>query len=176
MWQLDCYLIIPHPAESRVLLLPDTAGWSLPQVHVNVEGAQDEMHLLRPAIRERFGADVTGLRRVYTQVDDQAQRADVIQFLENHSAVTNISAGKWFSREQLAELALVRPEQRGFMAEALAERAGAPPPEQRAPWARPGWFAQAAAWTERQLAQRGYQLAAPVEQYRSSSISCVLRA
>jgi hypothetical protein len=71
---------------------------------------------------------------------------------------------------------LARPEQRAFVEEWLAEAVGAPAPNQRTPWARPGWFPRAAAWFEQQLSRHGYTLEAPVEQFRSSSISCVLRA
>ena len=46
----------------------------------------------------------------------------------------------------------------------------------RPPWARVGWFAQAAAWTRSELVRLGYSLTVPVEQVRSWGISCILRA
>ena len=176
MWHLDCSMIILHATEPRVLLLPGAAGWVLPQVSIEVEGSSDEMHVVRSIVRERFGLEVTGLRRLYIDVDDQAQWADVIQFLENHSAISDIAVGQSFGREQLAELPLARPDMRTFVDLAQAEATGAPTPDQRTPWARLGWFSQAAAWFDQQLAQHGYTLEMPIEQFRSSSISCVLRA
>jgi hypothetical protein len=100
----------------------------------------------------------------------------VIYILENHSPAWSPPAGELVGREQLAGLTLAVVEQRTAIEEWLAEAAGAPVPERRNPWARRGWFARAAAWTEQQLARQGYALAAPVEQFRSASISCVLRA
>ncbi len=49
-------------------------------------------------------------------------------------------------------------------------------PERRPAWARPGWFDGAAAWIRARLAERGTAVVAPLEQVRSWSLSCVLRA
>ncbi|MGH2593013.1 MAG: phosphotransferase [Anaerolineae bacterium] len=58
----------------------------------------------------------------------------------------------------------------------MAEAAGGATPKHRAPWARPGWYAEATAWMQAQLAQLDYRLTVPIEQVKSWCLSCILRA
>jgi hypothetical protein len=176
LWRINCYLIIPHPAEPRVLLLAGEAGWALPSLSIEVDGWHEELRLLRQAVREQFGVDATVLCSIVVRSDEAANQADTIYMLENHSPDWAPAVGQWFDRRQLAQLTVALPEQRAAVEERLAQAAGAPLPEQRMPWARPGWFMRAAAWMQQQLAGQGYFLEGPVEQIRSVSISCVLRA
>ena len=175
VWCLNCYLIIPHPFEPWVLLLAGEAGWALPNVSLEVDSWHGELRLLRQAMHEQFGVDAIVLRSIAVR-DEAAKQADTIYILENHSLDWAPPVGQWVDREQLAKLAMAFPQQRAAVEEWLAEAAGAPLPEQCMPWARPGWFARAAAWMEQQLAARGYVLESSVAQIRSASISCVLRA
>jgi hypothetical protein len=175
VWRINCYPIIPHPSEPWVLLLAGEAGWALPSVSLELGSRYDELRLLRQALREQFGVDAIVLRSIAVR-DEAAKQADTIYILENHSLDWAPPVGQWIDREQLANLAVALPEQRAAVEEWLAQAAGAPLPEQRMPWARPGWFARAAAWMEQQLAARGYILESPADQIRSASISCVLRA
>jgi hypothetical protein len=176
MWRINGYLIIPEPNEPRVLLLPGEAGWALPQVLIEPDNWHDELLLLRRGVREQLGIEAIVVRHIYLRSHDNAEQADTIFVLENHGSVTTPVTGRWLGREQLVNMTLAIPEQRAAIEAWLAEAEGTPVPEQRTPWARPGWFARAAAWMEQQLARRGYVLEAPIEQLRSVSISCVLRA
>src|SRR5207249_552751 len=140
----------------RVLLLPPilsggeggAAGWALPSLRLEVDSWQDELRLLRQAVREQFGVEAIVLRHIYVRTDDDAKQADTIFILENHGPDWIPAVGQWIDREQLAHLTLALPEQRAAVEEWLAEAEGAPLPEQRTPWARAGWFARAAAWME----------------------------
>jgi hypothetical protein len=44
------------------------------------------------------------------------------------------------------------------------------------PWDRPGWFGEASSWIDAQIGRLGYRPTAPIERFRRSSISCILRA
>lgn len=57
----------------------------------------------------------------------------------------------------------------------LAIARGAPVPEKRPPWARPGWLAVAAAWLETSVAEAGLQQTAAVEVVEQWPLSSVLR-
>jgi hypothetical protein len=43
-------------------------------------------------------------------------------------------------------------------------------------WDRQGWFGAASSWIDTQIERSGYRSTAPIERFRSSSISCILRA
>jgi hypothetical protein len=69
----------------------------------------------------------------------------------------------------------VPEEHRDVIRSYLAEVAHNRVPDQRPPWARPGWFREAEAWILAELASLAYAVTAPVEQVRAWAISCVLR-
>src|SRR5690606_16410049 len=96
--------------------------------------------------------------------------------LENHSPAWQPSGGAaWMGRSDLADLPFMHPEHRALIDATLAETESGQVPELREPWARPGWFEQAATWTASELARLGYTLTAPVEQVKSWGISATLR-
>jgi hypothetical protein len=61
----------------------------------------------------------------------------------------------WLALDAVEPVALVPAGLTDGLAEWLAEQLGAPLPRTRAPWARPGWLAQAAAWVGDQVEVRG---------------------
>ena len=44
------------------------------------------------------------------------------------------------------------------------------------PWRRHDWLRTVSSWNEARIEELGYRLTAPIERFRSSSISCILRA
>jgi len=129
------------------------------------------------AMRLALGVDVTTLRYASYSVSEDAHQIDTIYVLESHNPAWEPQDGaEWVGRAVLADLPLARPEHRALVAAHLAEAESGQIPELRPPWARVGWFEQAAAWTQSELARLGYSLTAPVEQVKSWGISCILRA
>ena len=61
----------------------------------------------------------------------------------------------WLAFDAVERAALVPPGLADGLAEWLAEQRGAPLPPARAPWARPGWLAEASAWVRNQVEVRG---------------------
>jgi hypothetical protein len=78
----------------------------------------------------------------------------------------------------LRDLALADPDQREPLLRVLEENEQGPDSPlidpRRSPWARPGWFASAAAWIEEAVHQLGYVQSGSVQQLRNWSISSLL--
>jgi hypothetical protein len=172
----DCYTIIPHPSEPHILLLREEDGWTLPHFEPEDRDTSSVGHI-GAALREQLGLDVTVLRLVeFQRSRPPVNRAYTIYALENHSpGWAPPLDGRWVGRDELADLPLAVPAHGAILAAYFAEEETGTMPEQRAPWARPGWFAQAATWIEEQLARHGIIPRGPVEQVRSWGISCILR-
>src|SRR4051794_2020411 len=69
----DYYLLIPHPQEPCVLLLPEAGGWGL------LDFRSDESDLfggrvVRREVAARWGLDATMLRCVQLFVDPESER------------------------------------------------------------------------------------------------------
>lgn len=177
-WRSTLYGILPHPDEPRILLLPTTDGWALPQTQLaeNVSSPAAAQPLFA-ALERELGVVAPVLRCALVTEDEAAHDAQIVLVLENPQPAWTPPAGaRWVDRTLLAELALARPEQRAVLAECLDELLGTPVPEQRPPWARSGWFAAATRWIEDEAARLGYPVTGPIEYVRTWSISAVLRA
>lgn len=172
----DCYTIIPHPTEPRILLMQEEEGWTLPHFEPADRDTSSVGHI-GAAMREQLGIDVTVLRLVeFQRSRPPEQRAYTIYALENHNPTwAPLPGARWVGRAELADLPLTVSGHAAILAAHFAEEETGVVPEQRAPWARPGWFAQAAAWIGEQLARHGITPADPVEQVRAWGISCILR-
>jgi hypothetical protein len=97
--------------------------------------------------------------------------------LENRSPAWIPPAGaRWIGEDELTELNLAVPEHLRLLRDWFAEAASGRVPERRVPWARPGWFDEAAAWVRAQLDHAGLAVTGPVEQRRTWQRSCILRA
>jgi hypothetical protein len=176
-WRSEIYGILPHPSEPRILMLPGAAGWSLPHISLDKKVRVANVGQISEAMRRALGVDITTLRSVSYSMREEARHIDAVYVLESQSPAWEPQDGAaWVGRAALANLPLARPEHRALVAAHLAEAESGQIPALRPPWARVGWFAQAAAWTRSELARLGYRLTAPVEQVRSWGISCILRA
>lgn len=175
-WYADIFAAILDRAAPRLLLLPGAAGWELPRVRLEGRHWLPNIAPLLAAIERSYGLDSIALRYVYAQTDREAHRTETIYLLEQRSpAWTPPPGGTWFDRAALEQLPLAIPEQRERLLLCLEQEAGGPIPPLRRPWARPGWFAAAAAWMREQLDARGYTLTGPIEQIKSAGISSILR-
>jgi Phosphotransferase enzyme family len=176
-WRSDLYGILPHPGEPRVLMLPGDAGWSLPHASLDKAVWVGSTGQVGTAMRRVLGGDITMLRYVSYRRSEEARQIEGVFVLERHRQNWQPPDGAiWADRAALADLPLARPEHRALVAAYLGEVESGQIPELRPPWARAGWFEQAADWTRSELARLGYHLTAPVEQIKSWGISCILRA
>jgi hypothetical protein len=127
-------------------------------------------------LREPAGFDLVVLRKLALVDDREAGHRQALYVVEpRQPATAPLDGAGWLGRSDLADLdlpAALRPPLEAW----LAEAEGAPTPPERRAWARPGWFAEAAAWTAARLAEAGRPPTGPIEQLRSWSISALLRA
>ena len=176
-WRSDLYGILPHPSEPWLLMLPTAAGWSLPHIALDKKVRVANVGEVNEAMRRTLGVDLTTLRSISYTMQEEEQHIDAVYVLESQSPAWEPPDGAaWVGRAVLSDLPLMRPEHQALIAAHLAETESGQIPERRPPWARVGWFAQAAAWTRSELTRLGYHLTAPVEQVRSWGLSCILRA
>ena len=174
--RFDYYIIVPHPRQPAVLMLPGEHGWSLPHF-VSEEHHFGVIGHISKTVSSRLGLAVTVLRCVYDVYDQEANTVNAVYLLENHFERWEPPAGAaWVSRDDLGRLSLQTPEHRATLDDWFDEVEAGELPPSRAPWARPGWFGRASAWIHIQLHARGLQPTGPIEQMKNWGISCILKA
>jgi phosphotransferase family enzyme len=170
-WQSLYHIILLHPTEARILLLPEQNSWLLPSFH-KVEPTH--MSEIIDAMQRQLGIDSIVLYCAHHHIDSEHALQELIYVLEIRYPSWIPPAGtQWVGHDTLVHLELTHPEQRKVIATCLHESEEIPP--LRPPWARRGWFAIAEHWIQEQLACLNYAIVAPVQQLRTWSISCVLR-
>lgn len=155
--------------DGRVVVLEDHDGRRLPTVEV--EGTDDELPVIRDALAELVGVDAIVVRSIERSVDETRKIVDLGLELEVTEAPAAPALGTvWRTAAELTAGSLPARD-RSLLARYVADR---PPPE-RPPWARRGWFAEAAAWIVDTLAEQSRSALGPVEQISSWCISSILR-
>jgi hypothetical protein len=173
--RFSTYLIIPHADEACVLLLPHHAGWSLPHFQ-SAESHPGRVAHINRSVKELWGITATVLQCIRGILDPAAQTVQRVYTLENHDGPSAAPPpGRWMTRGQVATSKLSIPGHRCFINEWFAEQERGNLPPERVPWARPGWFAAARAWTDRQLGRLAIRPLGPWEQERAWTLSCILR-
>jgi Phosphotransferase enzyme family len=178
-WQSNVYTIIFYAAESRILMMPGTTGWSLPSFQFSERLRFGNVAPVVHELRRTLNLEVTVLRWAdvhYSHEETHAQ-VDITVTAESTSTAWVMPGGtQWMGREALHGLQLALPQQREVIEICLSEKETRSVPALRAAWERSGWFAHATSWIRGQLAQLDYTMVAPVEQIRIWGISCILRA
>jgi aminoglycoside phosphotransferase (APT) family kinase protein len=173
-WSVDISLLIPHPTEARVLLVPTENVWELPRV--TIYSSYSNLHLLQRAIREQLNAEMTVLRWLSQRIDEEAKVVYRVWLMENHTPDwTPPANAQWFDHAALQTLVLVDETARQPMLSVLSEF-NAPIPAERVPWMRHGWFTQAQAWVSETLNAHGYTLTSLPEQFKQFNLSALIRA
>lgn len=175
----DVFGILLDRNTPRALMLRDEAGdWMLPHFHVPDKRVYVPMVGVACAeMGNLLAADVTVLRNVYANYSADRSHIDLIYVLENHSEGWMPPAqAQWIDRDALENLPLAHPEHRALIEAELQEAKANHVPQLRPPWAQAGWFKAASNWMHNKLAAQGYVLTAPIEQFKSWGISCLLRA
>jgi hypothetical protein len=182
-WVSHLFAILPDPTGTRILMLPSAEGWKLPDVRVEGGIWLTDSDRIAAALRAAHGLEFafTILRYAALNVNEDERWDRILYVLEPRVPVAHPPlGGQWVDRATLRDLPLVWPDQRAPLSRYLEENEqGAASPRidpRRPPWARPGWFAPAAAWVEEAIAALGYTQTGPVEQFRNWSISSLLVA
>lgn len=174
-WQTDVFGILPHAIEPLILMLSGEKGFCLPGFRIDGQGLWIQAGLLKREMQQTLGLEVNVLRRAFYRAEVDTHRAESIYVLEGHPPLAMIE-GQWIGRETLTDLPLASPAHRPIIETYFTEVEGNPIPEQRPPWARPGWYETATAWVKAELAQQGHRVIDPIEPVRNWSLSYVLRA
>jgi aminoglycoside phosphotransferase (APT) family kinase protein len=162
------YAVLPHAQEPSLLLLPGSGGWSLPFCE-SEKPLEGRIKPLVQAVHDRLAVASVVLRHVESPEDA------AVYLLEPSRPGWTPPEGRWVGQEELSSLTLAVPEHRPVLDRWLAEAADGAPPAERNAWERPGWFAEASRWIEQQLSRLRLTATGPVEQFRTVSISCLLR-
>jgi hypothetical protein len=180
IWQSHYHMVLLHPTEPRILLLPGQNGWLLPSFHqeepTHLSELEEPTHLsaISDAMQRQLSIDAIVLYCAYHHVDRDHARQELIYVLEiRHPSWIPTTGTYWVGQDTLAYLELMLPEQRTVIATCLHEAEEIP--SLRPSWARRGWFAETESWIQEQLARLNSTMVAPIEQVRTWGISCILR-
>jgi hypothetical protein len=161
-------------------MLPAAEGWRLPVIRTEDSWLSNAAKII-VAVRAAYDlpCDFTVLRYVAIEINEQERWDRLLLVLEPRQPLEYPPlAGQWIDHSQLRDLALAEPDQREPLLRYLEENEQGPDSplidQRRSPWARPGWFASAAAWIEEAIRELGYVQSSPVQQLRNWSISSLL--
>jgi hypothetical protein len=149
---MRCYrVLLPHPLESRLLMMHRDGDWRLPEWDEHADQAWWLTDHVNRAIAARFGMETTVLRCVS---DDVAAGVRVYE-LDNHSPPHDVAPGcTWIGRTEL-DLLPVADEATRVLIEDWFRRDGGEVALQGSPWTRRGWYVQALAWAIARLGEAG---------------------
>ena len=174
-WRSHLHAAVRHPDEPKVLLVRSDREWRLPRVLVRDAVWAANARMIVPALEHRLGTRLWLLRRLAFAEDESARRIDAVYELELVEPTWDTPAhGRWAGLGDLTRLRLKDEQQRALLAAYLEAVERGDVPEQRPPWARPGWSAEVRPWIEMEAARLGRAVVA-VEQIKQWSISSVLR-
>jgi hypothetical protein len=148
--------------DGRVLVLP---SGDLPEIEVEgyaEDALEDALEDVRSGFEALIGTRIGILRYVTRAVDRERKRLDVTYVLEQ------------LEPDWVPHVGTLWSDASALGAE-LATLVDGPVPPERAPWARPGWLAEASVWIESSLDGLGRPATGPVEQVRVWPLSAVLR-
>jgi hypothetical protein len=171
-----CYAVIDHSSAPGVLLLAVEGGLSLPHIEAADLGPWFDVAGVNRAFGALLGLRMTVLRCLEGDVNTSEARVRVYAMEGHDPAWTPPAGSQWLTRAALDDARLATPEHRAVIASWLDETAGIGRQRTHAPWTRRGWHARAERFVSAELASRGIQSTAPIEQLRTWQRSCVLRA
>lgn len=177
-WISNFHIVLPDQERRRVLLLPSDGEWTLPFLRVEGGIWVGNSHPIILVLRERLGleCDFTILRYLRMEVSEEERWDRVFLVLELHERLaTPPLGGRWMERAALAEAPLTDEGIRGLLLDYLDGEAAGRIPPLRAPWAQPGWFAEAGRWMTETLTGLGRVPSGAVQQFRNLGISSLLR-
>ena len=167
--------LLPHPLESRLLMLNAHGEWRLPAWEDSATHAWHETNHVNRAVAARFGMETTVLRCVRSRVNPATGETDRVYELENHSAPHDMIPGAtWVGPAELELLHVPDPEVRE-LAHAWFNRQMGERPVGGPAWAHPAWYIEALAWAVARLRDIGISATRTPEQLRASERAFVMR-
>ncbi|MGI8861994.1 MAG: phosphotransferase family protein [Gaiellaceae bacterium] len=129
------------------------------------------------ALRQTWSLDAPYLRPARILWDDTTKQASaaLYEFDAPHAEWEPPAGMEWLALDNADPEVLSPPELVPYVENWLAIARGAPIPEARPPWARPGWLAEASSWMERSMVEAGLQPVGTVEVVEQWPLSSVLR-
>ena len=172
---LQYYVIVLHASDARVLLVPDGAGWTLPHFTPVVTDFRRVRHI-NEHMSEQYGLESVVQRCVAHRYDPVSASPYRVYALKNRRATPHLPRGaQWYSAADLDRVHLAMPEHRALIRRWLQAFTAETVLALQAPWVKQGWFDDAAAWIQAQLAQRHITAVGPIVQERVWALSCVMR-
>jgi hypothetical protein len=164
------YCLVPDASGTRLLLESGPEGWTLPTVeHDNGWFAHEAVTVARQ-LGDRLGIKLVALR----ELEEAGLHFCELENLNPEWSPAN--GCRWVARSAAAALHLEPPGLRAHVLAWFRLSSRARPPKARSPWETKGWYNDAVAWIEQQLARLGYTPTRPVEQVKTAwSCSCILR-
>ena len=171
-WQSEVSILIAHPADAAIGAYRRDGQLIVPKIRLPEHVRLDEPAAMIAAAREQLGLEITELFPLGEIVDEKAATVTAAVAYESRTGVTAESGIVWIGADRLEMLS---DEDRGPARDALIRLSGEALGPGRAPWFARGWFAGAERWLRAAAKEAGYEPTGPVEQFRTWSISSVLR-
>jgi hypothetical protein len=170
---VSCRVLLPHPLESRLLMMHREGAWSLPEWEEPAAAAWWVTDPVNRAVAARFGMETTVLRCLRDEVG--AARPLRIYELDNHSAPHDIAPGcTWIGRAELDLLDIADADARELIDDWFRRDAGELA-LRGAPWTRRGWYVEALAWTVARLRASGVTAVEAPRQLRAWERAFLMR-
>lgn len=171
------HVILPHRHETRVLLLPEAGGWTLPSVQPESWPEYPfPLFVFGMQLQSVLGCVVEALHCPYFARGDQTGEHRFVFALHNRDDAFQAPQGaRWLAQDELDGIPLVHEHLRPVLAAWFHEQVTGQFPPERPPWAFAGWREQAVGWIEAQVAAQGWQITGDIEQVRKWCITCVLK-
>jgi len=163
------FAVVRHPREPKILLTRSDREWRLPRAVVPGAVWGADARAVAPALAGRLGTPVWLLRQLHS-----AEKEAIFELELLDADWEGPAHGRWLGAAGLDGLRLKDEAQRPLLAGYLEALERGDVPEQRPPWALPGWGADARSWVELEVRRLGHSVAG-VEQVKHWSISSVLR-
>jgi hypothetical protein len=171
-WRSRADVLILHHSRPEVLVERRDGAWRVPRMPID-QLWKVPLGTINHDVRRIYGIETTILLLISQQRDDAACTITSLRLLENHSPDwAPPPAMRWAGAAELGAVTFANAEQGQAAEEILAERRI---PVLRPPWARPGWYREAAGWLEAALASSGYRPSGAIEQIKTWDLSCILR-
>jgi hypothetical protein len=173
-WTTFLYALLPHADQPLILVQSGRGNITLPNIVHNDRVWSPDTRLMQPLFEELIEAPINILHWVASHRDEDARRVDCIHLLELRNGALPPNP-LWQPLEKILENNdMPSPLLEGLGRWQMEQRSGIIP-ERRAPWALPGWHADAEGWIADQVARLGRGAILSIEPIKSWSISCVLK-
>jgi Ser/Thr protein kinase RdoA (MazF antagonist) len=167
----DLYVLVPDRARTAFLVVQSSQGPALPCLR----GRGAAVAVLE-AVRDAYGLEAPYLRTARIVRDESGRPTAALHELDAPPQEWELAPGTaWHALDDADPAALAPGELAADVERWLAEQRGAPMPEARPAWARPGWLAEASRWVQEASETRGLRPTGRVELVEQWPISSVLR-